>query len=204
MAFVPISGQPAFDQGYPVDGALLYAYDAGTTTPRNLYLTSAIDADHVHQIPVEMVDGVWPIMFVGSGAYDLAIYGQDGEQIRRLEGLPGDPTVGSPVTTFDPLAQVSTGDIVLAHRTGTRAGYVRAAGGTIGSGAAFATERANDDCHALFVFLYNSDPNLAVSGGRGAGGAESDWSAGKTITLPDETGRFNIAAGTIATVYMKL
>lgn len=206
MAFVPISGQPAYDQGYPVDGALLYAFDAGTTTPRNLYLTSAIDPEHVHTIPVQMVDGVWPVMFAGPGDYDLVIYGQDGEQIRRLEGLPGDPTVGSPVTTFDPLAQVSTGDVVLAHRTGPRSGYVRANadGLTIGNGASVATERANDDCHALFVFLYNFDQSLAVSGGRGSGGAEVDWSANKTIALPNESGRFNIPAGTVATPYMKL
>lgn len=204
MAYCPLSGQPVFDGGYPIDGAQLYAYDAGTTTPRSLFLTAAIDPDHVHPTPVQMVDGVFPIMWAGSGNYDVAIFGSDGAQIRRINGLAGDPSVGSPVTAFDPLAQVSTGDVVLAHRTGTRAGYVPAMGGTIGNGATAATVRSNDDTHALFVHLYNFDSSLAVTGGRSAGGAEADWSANKTITLPDETGRFNIPTGAVATPYLKL
>lgn len=204
MAYCPLSGLPVFDQGYPVDGALLYAYDVGTSTPRSLYLTAAIDPDHVHPTPVQMADGVFPVMFAGPGSYDVAIYGSDGAQIRRINGLAGDPSVGSPVTAFDPLAQVSTGDIILAHRTGPRAGYVPAMGGTIGNGATTATVRSNDDCHALFVFLYNNEGTLPVSGGRSAGGAEADWNANKTITVPDETGRFNIPAGAVLTPYMKL
>lgn len=69
-------------------------------------------------------------------------------------------------------------------------GYVLASGRTIGSAASSATERANDDCYALFVLLWNSLANseAAVSGGRGAN-ADSDWSANKTIALPDLRGR---------------
>ena len=65
-----------------------------------------------------------------------------------------------------------------------------ASGRTIGSAASSATERANDDCYALFVLLWNSLANseAAVSGGRGAN-ADSDWSANKTIALPDLRGR---------------
>lgn len=206
MAYCPLSGLPVFDQGYPVDGALLYAYDAGTTTPRSLYLTAAIDLDHAHQTPVQMVDGVFPVMFAGPGDYDLWIYGSDGALIRVISGLQGDPEVGTVGAAFDPLAQVATGDVVVAHRTGRRAGYVRANadGLTIGSSASTATERANDDCHALFVYLYTFDPSLAVTGGRSSAGAEADWNGNKTIALPNESGRFNIAAGVVATVYMKL
>ena len=69
-------------------------------------------------------------------------------------------------------------------------GYVLASGRTIGSAASSGTERANDDCYALFVLLWNSMANseAAVSGGRGAN-ADSDWSANKTIALPDLRGR---------------
>lgn len=70
------------------------------------------------------------------------------------------------------------------------AGYVLASGRTIGSAASGATERANADCYALFVLLWNSMSNTeaAVSSGRGANAA-ADWSANKTITLPDLRGR---------------
>lgn len=69
-------------------------------------------------------------------------------------------------------------------------GYVLASGRTIGSGASSGTERANDDCYALFKLLWDSMANseAAVSGGRGAN-ADSDWAANKTIALPDLRGR---------------
>jgi microcystin-dependent protein len=69
-------------------------------------------------------------------------------------------------------------------------GYVLASGRTIGSAASSGTERANDDCYALFKLLWDSMGNTeaAVSSGRGAN-ADSDWAANKTITLPDLRGR---------------
>ena len=83
-----------------------------------------------------------------------------------------------------------TGSLVDYLGSTAPTGYVLASGRTIGSAASSATERANDDCYALFVLLWNSVANseAAVSGGRGAN-ADSDWSANKTIALPDLRGR---------------
>lgn len=69
-------------------------------------------------------------------------------------------------------------------------GYVLASGRTIGNASSSGTERANDDCYALFKLLWDSMGNTeaAVSSGRGAN-ADSDWAANKTITLPDLRGR---------------
>ena len=74
------------------------------------------------------------------------------------------------------------------------AGWVLASGRTIGSATSGATERANADTQALFTLLWNSFANTeaAVSGGRGASAA-ADWSANKTIVVPDMRGR--VAAG---------
>lgn len=74
------------------------------------------------------------------------------------------------------------------------AGWVFAAGKTIGNASSGGTERANADCYDLFVLLWNSMSNTqaAVSGGRGANAA-ADWAANKTITVPDMRGR--VAAG---------
>jgi microcystin-dependent protein len=68
--------------------------------------------------------------------------------------------------------------------------------GTIGDGSSSATTRANDDCHGLFVLIWNGtlDTWCPVPGGRGAS-AEADWSAHKTITLPRALGRALAAAG---------
>jgi hypothetical protein len=83
------------------------------------------------------------------------------------------------------------------------AGWVFASGRTIGNAASGATERANADCEALFIALWNAYPNtiLAVSGGRGASAA-ADWAANKTIALIDKRGRVSVGkddmGGTVA------
>jgi hypothetical protein len=76
---------------------------------------------------------------------------------------------------------------VLYFGTGARSGFVRCNGRTIGSSTSGATERANADTQALFEYLWGADANLTVSGGRGAS-ANADWTANKTIALPDGRG----------------
>ena len=79
---------------------------------------------------------------------------------------------------------------------------------TIGSATSGATERANADTQDLFEYLWNTDSNLSVSGGRGANAA-ADWAANKTMTLPDWRGRViaalddmgNSAAGRLSATY---
>lgn len=192
MAYCPLSGLPVFDQGYPVDGAQLYAYDTGTTTPRALYLTAALDPTKIHPVPVVTSDGVLPVMFAGTGDYDVALFDPTGRQIRRIVGLKGEAVAATTSGTFDPNAQLQTGDVVTRHGTGSRVGFVRLNGLTIGSAASIGSERANNDCQALFVFLWQQDASLTVSGGRSSAGAQADWQANKTITLPDDRARIEI------------
>lgn len=70
------------------------------------------------------------------------------------------------------------------------AGYVWANGQTLGDASSSATGRANADTQALFTALWNAsaDADLPVSSGRGVS-ASADFSAHKTITLPDVRGR---------------
>lgn len=84
---------------------------------------------------------------------------------------------------------LSTGDIKCRYGTGSIPGYVRANSKTIGSATSGATELANADCQSLFIYLWNTDSNLAVSSGRGASAA-ADWAANKTIATPDFRGTF--------------
>ncbi|MCK1465779.1 hypothetical protein IVB34_47725 [Bradyrhizobium sp. 2] len=90
--------------------------------------------------------------------------------------------------TVDPTTILATGDVKVAYGTGILSGFVRANGRTIGSATSGATERANSDVQALFVYLWAADANLSVSGGRGASAA-ADWAANKRIALPDWRGR---------------
>lgn len=193
MAFVPLSLQTVFNDGYAVRDARLYAYEAGTTTPRVLYRTAALDPTQQHTHPVR-ADGAGriPQMWTGVGSYDLRITDADGSVIEVIRGLQGDPVPSSGGTAIDPLRQLPTGALVAIHSTGRRAGWVRANGETIGSAASAGAERANDDCYALFVLLWD-DPHQTVDGGRGQS-AQADWDAARTITLPDYQGRVVMGA----------
>lgn len=72
-------------------------------------------------------------------------------------------------------------------------GWLLLSGQTIGNASSGATARANADTQALFILLWDSiDPSLlVVSGGRGVS-ALADFTANKTITLPDVRGRVTV------------
>lgn len=175
--------------GDPYAGALAYFYDAGTTTPRATYVGSDLAVPHDHPV-VANASGAFPPIFIEPGDYRLRIETADGVTLWDVDGISA-PVV---TTTSDGSGDVNakllkqTGEYGFFHATGAVAGYVRANGRTIGNGASGATERANDDCEALFEFLWAQDATLTVSGGRGVSAA-TDWAAGKTITLPSAQSR---------------
>jgi len=75
-------------------------------------------------------------------------------------------------------------------------GWVRKNGGSIGSATSGATERANADTINLYTLLWDNyaDAQAPVSSGRGVSAA-ADFSANKTLTLPDARGRVSIPLG---------
>lgn len=92
---------------------------------------------------------------------------------------------------------------VVSHPTGFRgavigleapAGWVLASGRTISKAGSGGTERANNDCAALFAYIWSQCPDLAIqtsAGGASVRGASAlvDWDAGKRFFLPDYNGR---------------
>jgi hypothetical protein len=111
--------------------------------------------------------------------------------------------------SVDPTTILSTGDIKSRLTSEFVPGFVKANAQTIGSASSGATQRANADTQALFVYLWQNcpDAHCPVLGGRGASGL-ADFNANKQITLPDLRGRIcslvglddmgNGAAGRIA------
>lgn len=77
-----------------------------------------------------------------------------------------------------------TGDLKTTFNSTIYAGWIKLDGLTIGSATSGATNRANTDTEALFLYLwdYFDDSEAPVIGGRGASAA-ADWSANKEITL---------------------
>jgi hypothetical protein len=183
---------PQFDlTGKVMPGCLLYVYQAGTVaTPQNAYQDTGL----ANLQPNPMVcdaSGRLPQWFVADGLIKLRLTTSIGTQVfvgDNLLVVGPSSGGGGGGGTIDPTTIAQTGDLKTTYGTGPITGWVRMNGRTIGSATSGATERANADVQALFTFLWNSDPTLAVSGGRGASAA-ADWSANKTIALPDARNR---------------
>lgn len=181
--------------GLPLAAARAYFYAADTLTPIVVYQDYSLALPHPS-----------PVVADGLGFFPPVFLDEDDEFYRqRITNSAGVVVAGSDVVVLpiigpsgggggaevpvDPNQLFQTGDLMFLDVNGTRAGWVRDNGRTIGSSTSGASERANADTEALFLFLWNnfSDAYCPVGGGRGITGAV-DWAANKTITLPDKRG----------------
>jgi microcystin-dependent protein len=187
---ISLSLSQQFDaQGKPLSGGKLYFFQAGTSTPQNSYQDVALSLVNANPITLD-ASGRVPAFYLADGQIKIRLADQAGVTILAVDNLlviGPSSGAGSP-PTVDATTILATGDVKARYGTGTLVGWVRLNGRTIGSATSGATERANADTQALFEFLWTVDANLAVSGGRGAS-ANADWTANKTITLPDGRGR---------------
>lgn len=189
---IPLSLSQQFDsQGKPLGGCNLYTIQAGTvSTPQNAYQDAALTIALPNPIPCD-ASGRLPQFFLADGQIKVRLTDKNGiVQLQADNILVIGPSSGGGGGggQVDPTTIAQTGDVKYRYSDGSISGWVRSNGRTIGSATSGATERANADCQALFEYLWATDPNLAVSGGRGASAA-ADWAANKTIALPDFRGR---------------
>lgn len=206
-----ISLSQQFDStGLPLGGGLLYLIQAGTTsTPQNCFQDTAMTIAYPNPVILDAYGRV-PQLFCADGQIKVRLTDKNGVQKFVQDNLLiiGASSGGGGGGTVDPTTILATGDFKMEYNTGPISGFVRCNGRTIGSATSGASERANADTNALFSFLWTADPNLAVSGGRGASAA-ADFAANKTITIPDCRGRTlsglddmgNSAAGILTSTY---
>jgi microcystin-dependent protein len=182
----PLSLVQQFDStGAPLAGGLLTFFVAGTVaTKQNAFqdfgltvpLSNPLTLDSTGRVPQHwLADGLIHIRLTDSAGL---VYVDTTMQV-----LGPSSGGGGGGGTVDPTALIATGDLKHRYGTGPLSGYARANGLTIGNAGSGATERANADTQALFIY-----PNLVVSGGR-TGNALNDYNASKTIELPDLRGR---------------
>lgn len=198
-AMWPLSLTPQYDENAaPLAGAKAYFFESGTTTPLTTYTEASLGVSHDHPVEADGM-GRFPAVFFNQAdlTYRVRVLDSADQVIFDVDEI--DIPLGASYTPPDagdvsPELLITTGMLVCAYQTGTKAGYVRANGRTIGSASSGASERANADCEDLFEHLWDEDSNLSVSGGRGANAA-SDWAANKTITLPDFRDRIIIGLG---------
>jgi microcystin-dependent protein len=196
--------------GRPLIGAKALFTKGGTTTPITVYQDSGLTTPLSNPV-VSDGQGFFPATFLdeADGFFNVAVSTAQGVALYTDISIPiigptggGGGGGGTPV---DPNALLQTGDCVIRYGAEFRAGLVRLNGRSIGSATSGATERANSDTQNLYSYLWNIDPNIVISGGRG-GNAASDFAANKPLVLPDYRSRAlvgndamgNTAAGIIA------
>lgn len=166
---------------------LLYIFSGGTTSPALTYQDIGLVLASTNPLVLD-ARGRCPLFFVADGIYRVRLTDADG--VVQFDDLQvpsiGASTSGGSGSAVDPTTVFSTGDVKWQPIDGVISGWVRANGRTIGAAASGASERANADCSALFVWLWSnfSDAKCPVSGGRGASGL-IDFNANKQITLLD-------------------
>lgn len=173
---------------FPASGAKAFFYAGGTMTAITVYEDAGEAAAHERPVLSDS-RGRWPDVFVPyMSSYDVRVTDQYGTQLSYTQMIPNVNPVEVTVDA-EPNTILQTGMILPMMMDTTLAGFVRLNGRTIGSAASGATERANNDTQALFTFLWTNMANdvAPVSGGRGPSAA-SDFSANRTITLPDLRG----------------
>lgn len=169
-------------------GAKAYFFEGGTTTPLTVYQDSGEAAAHPHPVVAD-ANGRWPDVFVPyTLSYDVQVKTADDVQLTySLEIANPDPV--ELTVTPSPSGNIETGMIHAEVVNSPKTGYVRLNGRTIGNSTSGATERSNEDCVNLFIYLWNNLSNTIapVSGGRGSS-AINDFTSNKTIILPDARG----------------
>jgi hypothetical protein len=186
---LPIALQQVSDQnGKPIVGALLYFYQVGTVATRqDSFQDTGLTNANQWPLPSDAYGRI-PMFYVASGSIHVRLTDPGGLVIFDYPNMLviGPAGAGGGGGSVDPTSIASTGDVKFRISAETLTGWVRMNGNTIGNAVSGATERANTDTQALFIYLWNLGP-FPVSGGRGASGL-ADFNANKTITTIDMRG----------------
>lgn len=183
---------PQFDaSGILARGCLLYVYEENTSTPVVTYSDFGLSSSQTWPLEADS-SGRLPAFWVSDGSYRARLTTSAGVEIFDEQSITA---IGASSSSGGSAAQdtstlFQTGDVLWQPVAGTRSGWVRCNGRTIGSGSSGATERANADTQSLFEWLWNNidDAYCAVSTGRGAS-ATADFNANKTINTVDMRGQ---------------
>lgn len=174
--------------------APVYFYAANTLTPVDSYADFGLSVENEWPLRTD-ANGMIPAFWLEDGNYRVRMTDEAGSVVyfdmQNVQALgPSTGEEGGGGSGVDANAIFQTGDPIWLPKSGTRTGWVRMNGRTIGSSTSGATERANADTQPLYEYLWNTYSNslCPVSGGRGANAA-SDYAANKAIGILDMRGR---------------
>jgi hypothetical protein len=178
--------------GAPLAGALLYFFQVGTVaTPQNSYQDYGLTIQNPNPLPADEFGRI-PMFYLADGQVHVRLTDANGVAIFDYPSMQviGPSSGSGSGGSVDPSTIASTGDWKWRPTSEVLTGWVKANAQTIGSPSSGATQRANADTQALFIYLWNnfSNAKCPVSGGRGTSGL-ADFTANKAIGLPDMRSR---------------
>lgn len=184
--------------GQPLANCILTVYQGGTTALASTFQDIGLVIPAPNPLVADATGRI-PLFFVADGSYALRLTDQNGIQSNGGFFYPQIPSIGASSsggggTPVDPTTIFSTGMWTWKPDASTMAGWVRINGRTMGNAASGASERANADTQALYIYIWQtySQPTAntvcPVVGGIGAS-ALADYNANKQITLKDMRGR---------------
>ncbi|EJN10470.1 hypothetical protein PMI42_06246 [Bradyrhizobium sp. YR681] len=185
-------------------------FRAGTpSSKQNVYADFSLTQQLANPLSCDQ-SGRLPMFWIADGLIHVRLTNSSGNPIvdTTMQVLGPSSGGGGGGSTVDPTAIMATGDMKARYGTGPLSGFVRANGLTIGNGASGASERANADTQALFVYLCSTDANLVMTPAR-SGNCLNDYNASKQLAVPDWRGRAlaflddmgNSAAGRLTASY---
>jgi hypothetical protein len=195
--------------GTPLIGGLLYFYQVGTVaTVQNSFQDTGLTLVNPWPLVLDS-NGRIPNFYLSNGSVHIRLTDANGVVQFDIPSIlvVGASSGGGGGGSVDPTTIASTGDVKFRFTGEFVTGWVKANAQTIGSATSGATQRANADTQALFIYEWTNcpDAHCPVLGGRGASGL-ADFNANKQLTLPDCRGRIcgvglddmgNAAAGRI-------
>ena len=192
--------------GQPVAGCLLNIYVAGTVgTPQAVYTDPGLSTLAPNPLVCDQT-GRLPMFYLGVTSVHVRLTDAGGVQIYDYPSMivlgqtPSSGGGGGGGGSVDPTTLAVTGDIKFRSSLGeVVAGWVMLNATSIGSASSGASQRANADTQALYLYLWTNcqDTHCPVSGGRG-GTALADFNANKVLQLPDFRGRTPVGLDTMS------
>lgn len=189
---IPVALTQCVDlNGQPMAGALLYIYAVSTVaTPQDAFQDFGLSVKQPWPMETDQYGRI-PMFYLADGQVHVRLTDATGVVIfdypvMQVVGPSSGGGGGGGGSGVDPTTIASTGDIKFRPTSETLSGWLKMNGQTVGNATSGATQRANADTQSLFVYLWSNFTNAhcAVSGGRGVT-ALADFTAGKTIALPD-------------------
>jgi hypothetical protein len=187
---IPVALTQQFNiNGQPLSGALLYIYQVGTVaTPQNSFVDFGLTTTNPWPLQADATGRI-PMFYLADGQVHVRLTDSTGVVIfdyPTMQVVGPSTGGGGGGGGVDPTSIATTGDIKFRATTEFVTGWVKLNAQTIGSATSGATQRANADTQALFLYLWTNcpDAHCPVLGGRGAT-ALADFQANKQITLLD-------------------